>query len=337
MDLHVIPAFRRFEVQFSLGEGYTPIHGYGIVPEGNLQNVVWGVTLEDLPLHLITPLINQLGGERLAEYLERIPPIRISTQFYGEFSSQTRIVDVPAFTIQEESESQNRVRGSFRYENGSFNFPVLDFQWKGYGGTAVVQGKEAGGEAVEFNMDLALEDIRYRFHAFIDPKGYVRITGSNDSKLELHWGKNTGMFGSLSLQELPLNFIAPEVRVSCKADFFYESRDRWVLDIGILQTNSILLPSGEKAEVSLSGTILPGQGSFQFLRLKDSISDLQGNGSAFFSMDGTMIQIRVFLEDTRQNERYTLVCSWDQGSGSAELELTNSPLVRFFPGHGIEG
>lgn len=330
---------RSAEASFSLTPESKPIQVYAILPEGDLGQVLGGITLEDLPLRLSSPLLEQLGGEEILKTLEDVPPLLISARSFFQISGEGWKVDIPHFTLQEEGKEEHFVRGSLRYNpDGTFQIPHMEFQWDEQRGLASIRGKRLDRWILEFDTDLEMYDKVYRFSTLLDPAGYARITGSHRLQLELHWGQGVGAFGSLSVEKLPLE-LPPlkDILVGGSVEFFYSSNTSWVVDLKNVQLSLSPDLVGRALDITLNGTILPGQGTLTSLQIKDPFTSLEGSGVFEFSLEAPRGKVRAILYGKAEQEQYSFQGTYEGGVLSVDLEFLHVPLARIFPQGKIGG
>ena len=330
---------RRVEASFSLTPGSKPIHVYAILPEGDRGQVLGGITLQDIPLRITVPLLEQAGGEDILKTLEDIPPLLISAWSFFQVSGEGFKIDIPTFTLQEEGKEQHVVQGSLRYNpDGTFHVPHLGFQWNEQRGLASIRGKRLDRWVLEFDTDLEMFEKVYRFSTLLDPAGYMRITSSHQVQLELYGGRGLGYFGSLSVEKLPLEFPPlQDTLVSGSLEFFYSSNLSWVVDLRNVQLSLSSHWVGRPIDITLTGTILPGQGTLTSLAINDTFTSLEGSGVFEFSLEAPRGKLRTILYSKAGQEQYSFQGTYEGGALSVDLEFFHVPLARLFPQGKIEG
>ncbi len=324
---------RRVEASFSLFPSTKPIQLYGTFPEHDLRHVLGGVFFEDLSIRTTTPLWEQVGGKEILKSLEEIPPLSVSARVFFQLSSEGWKIDIPAFSLIDEEKEVQFIQGSLRYNpDGTFHIPHVAFHWNDQSGQASIKGKRLDRWVLDFDTRLEMFGEVYTFSTLLDPEGYVRVTGSYHSQLELYWGKGVGAFGSLSAEKLPL--VVPHLQEICvtgKLEFFYTSDLSWVVDLRNVHISLSPDWAGRPLDITLSGTVLPGQGTFTSLLIKDPFTSLEGTGVLEFSFDGPSAQFRTILYGKGEKEQYSFQGMYEGGTLSVDLEFLQVPLVRLLP------
>ena len=331
--------FRRVEGSFSLSPTSKPIQVYGIFPEGDLRHVLGRITLQDFSLRTATSLLDQVGGQAILNTLEDLPSLVLSANVFFQLSTEGWTFDIPAFTIKEETKEEHFVQGSLRYHpDGTFQIPQLEFLWNEQRGQATIRGKRLDTWILEFDTDLQMFGETYRFSTLLDPTGYLRVTGSYHSKLELYWGKGIGAFGSVSVTNLPLAIpYLRDTQISGTLEFFYSSPFSWVLDLKNVHASFSPNLVGRPINMVLSGTVLPGQGTFTSLVIQDPFTSVEGNGVLEFSLENSYAQLRTILYGKAELEKYSFQGTYQGGALSVDLEFLRVPLLRLFPEGKIGG
>ncbi|MCX7787762.1 MAG: translocation/assembly module TamB [Spirochaetes bacterium] len=331
--------FQRLEASFSLSPTSKPIQLYGIFPESDRTQALGGINLQDFPLQSSYLLLDQLGGQEILQTLKGLPPLMLSAKVFFQFSAAGWEIDAPDFTLQEEAKQEHFVRGSFRHNpDGVFQIPHLEFHWNNQNGQASIRGKRLDSWVLEFDTNLEMFGEVYRFSTLLDPHGYARITGSYHSKLELHWGKDVGAFGSMSVENLPL--VIPyfkETQISGTWEFFYSSPQSWVLDFKHVHLSLSPQWVGRSMELYMSGTLLPGQGTLTSLLIQDPFTTLEGSGVLEFALEAPRAQLRTILHGKAEHETYSIQVAYQNGTLSVDLEVQKMPLIRIFPEERIGG
>ncbi|MFQ3621801.1 MAG: translocation/assembly module TamB domain-containing protein, partial [Spirochaetales bacterium] len=195
---------------------------------------------------------------------------------------------------------------------------------------------------VKFDTQVEIFDTTYQFQALLDPSGYLRITRDPQIELELHWDTRVGAFGSVSLQNFPLSLLRlpniPEVDVSGKMEFFYESLERWALELEDVKITGLPILTDRIKAIHVRGTLTPSLGTFTYLKLVEKMGPLEGYGSLSYRLDENNYKLTTYLKgEGPKPEQYFLTLQYEAGDFSFEGELSEASLSRFITQEGVYG
>ena len=94
---------------------------------------------------------------------------------------------------------------------------------------------------------------------------------------------------------------------------------------------------GRALDITVNGTILPGQGTLTSLQIKDPFTSLEGSGVLEFSLESFQGKFRTILYGKAEQEQYSFQGTYQGGALSVDLEFLHVPLARVFPEARIGG
>lgn len=286
----------------------------------------------DLELNSLKPYLpasvrSQISGD-WGKYL-------LNSKGAVSFSHGQPLIQLTDLDLSMPGEDKNLYLSGF-IGHGSIDVDSFKMNWnenriQGTGHSSLSQGKRQFASTVNVNgriYDFKGDSI----------KDKVRVEGSHGLRLGAVWGKGAPFLASVSFKEFPLTWNGQDYFGSVNLQGRYEKQN-WEFYL----VESLFTWPGSSffhaPELRLSAYFSPGALNIYNIKLKDSLGELEGEGSFFYNLAEEVYNGTLQLQDTQDEkaqEFYDFYGAFTQGSLSANLQVQQGRLARF-PLLGLKG